>query len=214
MGILDQHQIFYYLGILRPEERQVIEAQPCIVVTEEERDWATERLAREGVQVTDGPVAVVPGATYGTAKRWALDRFVAVSKQAVRLGHPVVLFSNEAERGLTKEAQAGIGPGSLDLGGRTNVRQLMALLSRCPVALCNDSGPMHIAAALGCRVVVPVGPTDPVTTRPWGKGHILIRHPTACAPCLERHCPLGHHACMERISVEEVWAGVRRALGV
>jgi heptosyltransferase-2 len=80
------------------------------------------------------------------------------------------------------------------------------------VVLCNDSGAMHIAAALGSRVVVPVGSTDPVTTRPWGKGHILIRRPTACGPCLERHCPLEHHACMERITVEEVWAGVRRVL--
>ena len=213
MGILGQHQVYYYLGILRPEERGVIDPQPCIVVTEEESDWAIERLAREGVRVADGPVAIVPGAAHGTAKRWFPDRFIEVGKRLVHLGRPVVLFGSEAESELTKKAQAEIGPGAVDLGGRTNVRQLMALLSRCPVVLCNDSGAMHIAATLGSRVVVPVGWTDPRTTGPWGEGHILIRHPVACAPCHERHCPLGHHACMERVSVDEVWAGVRRALG-
>jgi len=213
VGILGQHQIFYYLGILRPEERPEIDPQPRIVVTEDESDWAIERLARDGIRAADGPVALIPGAAHGPAKRWPLDRFIEVGKRLVRVGRSVVLFGSAAERELTQGARAAIGPGALDLGGRTNVRQLMALLSWCPVVLCNDSGTMHIAAALGCRIVVPIGSTDPVTTGPWGEGHIVIQHPTACAPCLERHCPLGHHACMDRIHVEEVWAGVRHALG-
>ena len=211
-GILDQHQIYYYLGILDSAERDGFEPTPRIVVTEEESDWAVERFAREGV--TELPVGIVPGATYGTAKRWSLERYIEVARRIVRSGHRVVFFGSPGERALTQEAHQAVGAGSLDLGGRTDVRQFMALLQRCPVVVCNDSGAMHIASSLGSRVVVPVGSTDPVTTRPWGKGHILVRHPAACAPCIERDCPKGDHACMERIQTDEVWAAVRRALSL
>ncbi len=210
--ILGHHQIYYYLGILRSGERAYAVPEPRIVVTEEESGWAAERLQRDGIRPEDRPCGLVPGATYGTAKQWPPDRFIEIGKRLVAVGKQVVLFGNEKERELTFEVSQAIGEGCLDMGGRTNMRQFMALLSRCGVVICNDSGAMHVAAALGCRIVVPIGSTDPYTTRPWGQGHVLIRHAMPCSPCLERHCPLGHHLCMERIRVEEVWAGVRRAL--
>src|SRR5207249_11099010 len=100
---------------------------------------------------------------------------------------------------------------TLVLSGRTTVRRLMALIKQCRLFITNDTGPMHIATAFGVPTVAIFGPTDPLTTSPFGSGHELVRHPVDCSPCLLRECPIDHR-CMEGISVEMVHAAAVRQL--
>jgi heptosyltransferase-2 len=88
------------------------------------------------------------------------------------------------------------------LCGETNLRQLVGVLSRLSLLVTNDSGPMHLAAAVGVPVVAVFGPTDPTETFPVGE-HRLVREPVPCAPCMLRECPIDHR-CMTRITVERV----------
>ena len=93
-------------------------------------------------------------------------------------------------------------PGALDLTGRTNLRQLVALLERATVVIANDSGPMHIAAALGRPLVTPYGPTSPVRTGPYRRTDAVIRLDIPCSPCFSRRC--SHQSCLQWLMPELV----------
>jgi len=96
-----------------------------------------------------------------------------------------------------------MGKGVVNLGGQTDLQGLAAAMKRCSTVVSNDSGPMHLAAALGVPVVAIFGSTDPSLTHPLGPHKILASKPP-CSPCMRRKCPLGHYRCLEEISVEDV----------
>lgn len=166
--------------------------------TEAERAWARTQLG-------DGFwVAVNPGATYGSAKRWFPERFAAVADAVAEAFSARILVvggPNEAEIG--GEVAAGMRKPSLNLAAKTSVRQLMALLSQCRLLITNDSGPMHVAAAFGVPIVAIFGSTDHTTTAPLSPSCRIVRKPTACAPCLKTECPTDHR-CMTAITVADV----------
>ena len=95
--------------------------------------------------------------------------------------------------------------------GKTSILQLPALLERCQLLVTNDTGTMHVGAAVGTRVIALFGSTDPVTTGPWGDGHVIVRKDVSCSPCLKRICPTDHR-CMDLITVDEVEEMVDRQL--
>ena len=157
-----------------------------------------------------------PGAEYGPAKRWPAASFAAVAREVSRrLGNCVWLaFGAKGDWELCNEVARLAGGGVLNLAGKTSLRQLMALLKLCRVVLTNDTGPMHVAAALGTPVVVPFGSTSPELTGPGLPGdprHQLLRADAPCSPCFRRDCPIDFR-CMTGISVERVVAAVEAAL--
>lgn len=156
-----------------------------------------------------------PGAEYGPAKRWPIERFSAAAREVTRAtGGRWILFGGGNDRSLAASLAAGL-PGSLDLSGRTSLRELMAVLSACSVLLTNDTGPMHVAAALGVPVVVPFGSTSPELTGPGLPGdprHRWVRVGAPCAPCFLRECPIDFR-CMQGIGPERVAAEVLSLLG-
>lgn len=159
-----------------------------------------------------GPwVAIHAGATYGDAKCWFEDRFASVGRRLVqRLGVKVVLVGGPGEVDLAARLAAAI-PG-VTKAGTTSPVQLAGLLSKCALLLTNDTGPMHVADAVGTPVVAIFGPTDPATTSPYRPGHAIVRRPIECSPCLERSCPLAHHRCMKEITVDDVYEAAARKL--
>jgi heptosyltransferase-2 len=161
-----------------------------------------------------GPwLAVNPGAAYGSAKRWAPQRFAAVATTlAAEFGLRVLILGAPQEAAVGEEVTAAMHGQPLNWVGKTSVREMMAALLHCRLLLTNDSGPMHVAAALGVPVVAIFGPTDPTTTSPFTSRARIVRRPVACAPCLLRHCP-GDHQCMEEVTVEEVLNAARTVLG-
>ncbi len=157
-----------------------------------------------------------PGAEFGPAKRWPAERFAAVAREVSRRFASCVwlVFGGTKDRELCEEIARAAGAKALNLAGRTSLRQLMALLKLCRVLLTNDSGPMHLAAALGTPVVVPFGSTSPELTGPGLPGderqrHRLLSSRAGCAPCFRRACPIDFR-CMTGLSVE---AGERGGLG-
>jgi len=148
-------------------------------------------------------LAVAPGAEYGPAKRWPARHFAALAKAKLAEGWDVWLFGSAGDR----EAAAAI-PGSVDLVGRTSLGQAVALLSLADAVVSNDSGLMHVAAALDRPQVALFGPSDPTRTGPRNPAARVLRLGLDCSPCNKRVCPLGHHRCLEELSPEQALAAL------
>jgi heptosyltransferase-2 len=153
----------------------------------------------------EGPwIGVNPGAFYGTAKRWLPERFAAVADLvARRLGGRVAIVGGPAERPLGEAIAEQITAPVRLLSGETSLAGLVGVLSRLRLLLTNDSGPMHLAAALGTPLVAVFGSTDWAETAPVGNRATLVREHVDCAPCMLRECPIDHR-CMTRVETARV----------
>jgi heptosyltransferase II len=167
-------------------------------------EWCERGRALLG---SEGPwLGLNPGAFFGTAKRWLPERYGAVGDLvSQRAGAKVVLVGGEAERPLADEVAAGMASKPRVLTGETTLSELLGVLSCLDGFVTNDSGPMHLAAALGVRQVAVFGSTDWRETAPFTERATLVREPVECAPCMLRECPIDHR-CMTRIGVDRVIA--------
>ena len=204
-GILERHEVEYYLclldglGIPRP-----MPASLKLTVTEEEKEAMATRLALFGIERGAPIVAINPGATFGSAKRWYPDRFAAVADAlSEEWGAAIVVVGSPAEAPLAGEIEAATRKPLINLAGKTSVRDLMALLSLSAFLVTNDSGPMHIGAALGVPLVAIFGPTDWRRTSPWTSLAKVVRVEIDCSPCRLRTCDRGHE-CMLGVTPEMV----------
>jgi lipopolysaccharide heptosyltransferase II len=165
-------------------------------------NWSRRAAEKLG---DDGPwLGLNPGAFYGTAKRWLPERYAAAADVvASRTGAKVAIVGGPAERGLG-EAVAGMmrTPARL-LSGETTLPELVGVLSRLSALVTNDSGPMHLASALGVPVVAVFGSTDWRETAPAQGRARVVREAVFCAPCMLRECPIDHR-CMRRVDVDRV----------
>ena len=153
----------------------------------------------------DAPLklGLCPGAEYGPAKRWQPERFAQVAN-AVSARHEVewVLFGVAGDAAVGREISRQITGRQTNLIGKTTLAELMDRLSECTLLLTNDTGTMHLAAALGVPTVGIFGSTEPQLTAPLGPGHCILRHQVECSPCFLRECPLDFR-CMNAVTVEE-----------
>ena len=176
---------------------------PCLQV-----DTAAALQAREKFSLAAGQplLALCPGAEFGAAKRWPAGHFAELAGQYLRRGWQVVLFGSDNDRPVCariSEANGAHGA-CTDLAGRTSLAEAVDLLSLATAVVSNDSGLMHIAAALQRPLVAIYGPTSPGFTPPQGTRAALQVSGIDCAPCFQRECPLGHHRCMRDMSPETV----------
>lgn len=186
-------------------------ATPRIAIPAELAARGEARLAALGISEQAPLVAACPGAAYGPAKRWLAARFADLLSRVAREGAATVLLGGESDRAIASLVRSSSSLAPHDLCGETDVGLLAALLARARVALVNDSGPMHLAAAVGTPVVALFGSTNPDWTHPQGDGHALLRYPVPCAPCYRRRCPIGR-ACMDGIAVDAAYAAVSTRL--
>lgn len=168
-------------------------------------DEAAGQAAMARFRLGAGPVVgLAPGAAFGPAKRWPLERWTELARRLTARGVGVWIFGVEAERPDGEAIAAAGGAGAVSLCGRTSLGEVIDLMARCTAVVSNDSGLMHVAAASGPRVVALFGPTSPYNTPPLDRRARVIYHALACSPCHARICPLGHHRCLRGISVDEV----------
>jgi heptosyltransferase-2 len=161
-----------------------------------------ERFAKLGMG--DTIVGVSPGAAYGSAKRWLPERFAeSASRVARELGARVAIFGSAAERDVCEIVSGAVTAPVHNFAGETSLGEYIELAAACRVYLTNDSGPMHIASALGLPTVAVFGATNHVTTGPTGPLARVIRESVECSPCLKRECPIDHR-CMTRVPSERV----------
>jgi heptosyltransferase-2 len=179
---------------------------------------AERLLSAVGVTASTRLVGFAPGAAYGQAKQWLPDRAAAVAARLVRdQGVTCVLVGaghdREAGRAIESWFRANAPEAAgrvVNLIGRTSLRALVGVVGRTAAVVANDSGAMHLAAALGRPVVAVFGPTDDRVTRPIGD-HQVLTASVFCRPCLLRDCPIDHR-CMKRISVDRVYGAVSDVL--
>lgn len=160
-------------------------------------------------------LALMPGAAYGPAKQWPIDNYRRVAEWWEKQGGCSVVLGTQKDM----ESAAVIGDGlrgTVNLAGKTTLRQLMAILQTVDGAVANDSGGMHLAAALGTPGVGVFGSTDPVATGPLGAPWIIAREPCDCSPCFERACPRSDdlYTCLQKVSPDSVVADFQRLLTV
>lgn len=202
-GEIPEHESFYYLELLcRAGWLERLPEQPVA------------RLG--GIRHEPEPViGVSPGAAYGTAKRWLPERFAAAAAALAREKRATVsVFGSAGESGLCEQVAAEIrslGVEAQSFAGHTSLAEFIRLAARCMLFLTNDSGAMHVAAALGVPTVAVFGATNPVATAPLGPRVRLVREPVECSPCLLRECPIDHR-CMTRVSADRVVAAALELL--
>jgi heptosyltransferase-2 len=203
--IRSAHQVEYFLGLIEAMGWEAEEKEPVVYVSDEDALSAARMLSSEGIEDQRFVVGLNPGAAYGSAKRWPVDRFAAVGDLASqRWNAKVVLFGSFSERDIAAQVAKLMHADPLNLCGATTLGQAMALIKRCNIFVTNDSGLMHIAAALNTPLVAIFGPTDPNQTSPCGGRTRMVWRSAECSPCLKQVCP-SDHRCMISVKPEEVW---------
>ena len=210
-GEIPAHEKFYYLELLRRSGWiDSIPDEPFIKlhVNEASRTGAADQLAAAGVRRDAVRIAVGAGASYGSAKCWPPSRFAELANQLqAQWDADVILFGAPGETDVSLAIASEMKRAPIDLTGKTAVADLPALLSQCHVFIGNDSGAMHVAAAVGLPAVAIFGPTDPFGTAPVTPHCTIVRERPYCSPCFLRRCPIDHR-CMTRITTGEVEAAV------
>lgn len=208
-----KHHLEYYLDLLRESGLKVENRSLVMNMDEKERVWAINFLKERGWKEGERLVGINPGATYGPAKRWYPERFASLADRLMKEGVNVIIFGGPGESNIVEEIKNRMFSGPLLTEGNTSVRELASLIERCSVFVSNDTGPMHIAAALRVPVVAIFGSTDPNTTGPIGEGHGVIQGEVECSPCFLRKCPVDFK-CMDMVTVDEVLDAVIERLQV
>ena len=199
------HEVHRYLRVLQLLDIDTSLDSLEFWHTDTERRIIQDLLDAENVSSTDRLIALNLGTTWRT-KRWDIANFAAVIEQIARLTPDVriVLTGSSNELALVDALPTSLP--IINLVGKTSILQLGALLERCEMCLTCDSGPMHIAAAVGTPTVALFGPTDPVRHRPYSNGHEVVEKSVSCRPCYKRTCQRQDtlHLCMKEISIGEV----------
>lgn len=217
------HQAYYYLGIL--SGAGLLAEQPwkqkgyCLGsirlgVCESDARAARELLRARGVAGEAPIIGINPGASYGGAKRWPAERFASVADAlATEFGARIVIFGAPKEQPIAQQVADTMVAPCVVLAGLTTLGQLMGLINECRLFITNDSGPMHLAAALGVPQLAIFGSTSEIATAPLSASAQVIKYQVDCNPCFLRECPTDFR-CMLGITIQEVVAAARARMSL
>jgi heptosyltransferase-2 len=177
-------------------------ANPTLTVSAEQRDAALSKLGL----TLERPVAVFcPGAEYGPAKRWPVAYYAEIAQRLVGRGYAVWLIGSPKDKEVGDNIVALGNPDCRNLCGATDLADAIALLSCAQLVISNDSGLMHIAAALDRPMLALFGSSSPQFTPPLSDRAHVLKLDIECSPCFKRECPLGHFDCMVKLTPGRVW---------
>jgi heptosyltransferase II len=198
-GEIPAHEKFYYLELLSRAgwiERLQDDPHIALHVPDAARQHGMQMLVEAGARPLARRIAVGAGASYGSAKCWPPERFAtALNEFQSQTDVEVILFGTPGEAAVSGAIAADLRRPPIDLTGKTSIADLPGLLSQCHLFLGNDSGAMHVAAAVGLPVVAVFGPTDPEGTAPVTPHASIVQQKPYCSPCFLRRCPTDHR-CM------------------
>jgi heptosyltransferase-2 len=205
--LLRCHQADYYYHLVQFLGDCGARELPRLHIGDDDEAWAESFCDEAGVTGDHALIALNPGSTYGPAKCWPPARYIELARRLLSSPRNRLLLVGGADNaGIIEYMDLSLNRRALRVLGKDLLR-LAALLKRCDMLITNDTGPMHMAAAVATPVIALFGSTDPVTTSPLGPDSRVIRRQTDCSPCLKRRCPRDHR-CMEALSVDEVEAMV------
>jgi len=217
---LGRHQVYYYLDLLYQtglSELDYLERedfQPDISIAPSDRGsrQADALAAQEGLDDGTPLIGLNPGAYYGSAKRWFIDRYARLADRLLdEFPCRVAIFGSRKEEDIARKIADHMNHAPVILSGRTDLSCLVALLSRCALFITNDSGPMHLAAGLNIPQIAIFGSTDEIATGPFSPNAVVIHKHVDCSPCLRRECPTDLR-CFREVSVKEVFECAARVI--
>lgn len=210
---MEHHALKRYLMLVEAAGIPVRKIAYDLPVAEDDRKAVSALLNRSepanSKPDTDGDsdtpfVALNPMAQW-ESKLWRNDRFADLADRLIHgYGVRVVFTGGPEDASMIADIQSRMDGVALNLAGRTSLKQLAALYERARCVITTDTGPMHLAAAVGTPVVALFGPTAPWRTGPFGAGHRIVRLGPACSPCFKRRCPRPHRICLEKVTVSDV----------
>lgn len=197
------HQVHYYQGILADLGLACGPDELFLNVADSDRQWAIDKLKTSEI---NGPIiGINPGAAYGPAKRWPAKKYGRLAAKLVaEEGAIIIVFGTEADREAAQTIKDCVAGQIINLCGKTTLSQAIAMIEKCDCFVTNDSGLMHVAAALKTPLAAIFGSTDHIATGPFSNNAVIIRKDIACSPCMKTHCSTGFE-CMMQISAEEVF---------
>ena len=207
-----RHEIFFYSNIVAQLEqmlygRSLIESNEPrfgLDVSAARQQNAKDSLLEHGARPGAPLVVLCPGSINSRAKRWPADCYAALADRFAEIGAAVVLIGSPAEVDVSDQVCQLMRTQPVVMTGKTSVADATAIISVADVLITNDTGPAHIGAAVGTPTLAIFGPTNPLTTYPFGSRAEIIRHPPDCAPCMLRDCPIDHR-CMTAITPDEIF---------
>lgn len=191
-------------------DKKVQSTEPRLQINELSQKAALEA---HGLHLHQKIMALCAGAEYGSAKRWLPEHFAELAQYYARQGWQIWLFGSPKDREIAEQINTLSGSLCVNLCGQTSLAQAIDLLACADGVVCNDSGLMHLAAALGRKVVAVYGSSSPTHTPPLSEMARMATLNLDCSPCFKRECPLGHTACLADLQPEKVIA-LQRELGV
>lgn len=209
------HMLEEFIDIGREIGLEFKDKEPYISIDKDDEIHGELILLSNGVSSRDKIVGVCPAAAYGPAKRWFLERFIEASRKIIKKHHvKILLFGSKAEADLIKKIKDNIEKDAIALAGQVSLGEMCAILKKCRFVLTNDTGPMHVAAALKIPTISIFGSSSPAWTSPIGKKHIVIYKKVKCSPCFEKTCKNKQHPykCFDLIKTEEVLYSVDKIL--
>ena len=212
-NIKKEHQTQYYLNILKGIAIEAESRDLYLRLSQNDRFRAEQILHGYDISMDDTVVGINPGATYGPAKQWPYDRFARLADRIQSFTESrVIIFGGPNDKKLGERISKRMLRPPVDLSGKTSLGEAMALIEKCALFITNDSGLMHVAAALNVPLVAIFGSTNSVTTGPLGINNRVVQIPMECSPCLKSECPKGHFNCMAQIGVDMVFDAVKEML--
>jgi len=189
----------------QPQYRQLDNIPvPSLQVKTEQVDKALQKFALTKAQPV---LSLCPGAEYGPAKQWPARHYAQLAREKISQGWQVWIFGSQKDQAIGEEILKLINaPSAVSLCGKTELAQAIDLMSVSSMVVSNDSGLMHMAAALGVPVVGVYGSSDPNFTPPLGKNSKTVSLNLECSPCFKRTCPLGHTNCLQKLTPELVFS--------
>jgi len=195
VAALAKHQLSHIINLEGQSLENVVEPQPL-----------------KNLTPTLPILAICPGAEFGPAKRWPDDYYAAVANIKLEAGWQVWIFGSEKDCAVAEHIMQLTNHRCVNLAGRTSLEEAIDLLSLATVVVSNDSGLMHIAAALKKPLIAVYGPTSPAFTPPLSVQAKVLFASVECQPCFERICPLKHHRCMFELRPERVLSAINEVI--
>jgi lipopolysaccharide heptosyltransferase I len=202
----DEHAIDRYLRVAGYLECDISSWKGDLPVSASDKKWVGDLLNANGIRKRP-LVAINPMARWKT-KLWEPERFAVLANRITdELSCEVIYTGSNSDKNVIEDISRKMKRRPINLAGRTSLKQLAYLFTRCAALVTTDTGPMHIAAAMGCRVVALFGPTAPWRTGPYGRSHKIIRADLECSPCFKKKCH--DMTCMKEITVDRVFEAVK-----
>ena len=208
----NKHATSHYFDLLHAVGIPAVDQRLELFLAASERADAAQRFDTAGVRRTGLKVGFFPGAGW-KLREWMPERFAAIGDRLVQhFDAEVLIFGGEKESALVHTVADLMSGRAVRFAGNLQVRELAACIEKCNLFLTNDTGPMHIAAAVGTPIVSLFGPGNHIRFQPIGELHQIIRHDVPCSPCKQFTDKCKDNICMKKITVDEVWQSISHAL--